>query len=73
VHPILGDGRPVRTAGAITRRANDTFEVDQDSKAYCPTFASLEAAVEALVRLGVPRERVFRRDRPPVCVPPRSR
>jgi len=74
VHPILGDGRPVRTAGAITRRPNDTFEVDQDSKSYCPTYASLDAAVEALVRLGVPRARITRSDRPPACVaPPSSR
>jgi hypothetical protein len=68
VHPILGDGRPVRTAGAITRRPDGTFEVDEDSKSYCPTFASLDAAVDALVRIGVGRGRIVRRDRAPICV-----
>jgi hypothetical protein len=71
VHPILAGGGPVRTAGGIRVEFSDKrllrVTVDQDSQAYCPTRASLTAAVQALGRIGVPRERVVIDDRPPRC------
>jgi hypothetical protein len=74
VHPILAGGEPVRTAGGITI-ARDTsgaaanVTLDQDSKAYCPTLASLDAAVRALRDLGVPANAIHKQDRPPACAP----
>lgn len=71
-HPILAGGKPVRTAGQLVvdrenGRARAT--IDQDSKAYCPTFASLERAREVLVdQLGVKGDDVVLKDRPPVCL-----
>lgn len=59
VHPILADGAPVRTAGGIVVRHDGVTVtgavLDRDSRAYCPTEASLAAAIDALVALGVPR------------------
>jgi hypothetical protein len=71
VHPVLAGGAPVRTAGGITvTRDGDAIRevvVDQDSKAYCPTRASLAAATRAVTALGLPKERVHEADRPPQC------
>lgn len=72
VHPVLGQGAPVRTAGNI-RVSRDgatltSVTVDQDSKAYCPTGDSLSAALVELARLGVPQDRLRVENRPPVCV-----
>jgi hypothetical protein len=71
VHPILAGGGPVRTAGGIrVERSGKRLArvvVDQDSQAYCPTRASLAAAVDALSGIGVPRGVVSIEDRPPRC------
>jgi hypothetical protein len=68
VHPILAGGAPVRTAGGITVEHKDgkivQVTLDQDSKSYCPTLASLDEAVAALARLGV---KAGKRDQPPPC------
>jgi hypothetical protein len=72
VHPVLGEGRAVLTAGNIRVDREDgkltRVAVDQDSKAYCPTGESVGAALEALARLGVPPERLRVENRPPACV-----
>lgn len=72
VHPVLGRGEAVLTAGNIrVEREGGTLSrvtVDQDSKAYCPTGNSLAAALTALVRLGVPANRLRVENRPPACV-----
>lgn len=74
VHPVLAHGAAVRTAGGITvERAGDAIArvtIDQDSKAYCPSRASLDAARAALGRMGLAAEQVVEVDRPPACVPP---
>jgi hypothetical protein len=71
VHPILGGGAPVRTAGGIrVERAGgkiDRVVVDQDSKAYCPTLDSLTEAVRALTAAGVAASSIAREDHPPEC------
>ena len=75
VHPLLAGGMPVRTAGYLRydRRGatatSDTVVVDQDSKAYCPTFASLGEARAAFARIGVTIGRVRIEDHPPTCAP----
>jgi hypothetical protein len=73
VHPILARGRDVRTAGGIVVEHTDgrvtRVVVDQDSKAYCPSFASLDALRERLRQLGVGRVEAV--DRVPDCAPPR--
>lgn len=72
VHPVLALGAPVRTAGGLRVEHGAgglRVTVDEDSEAYCPGFSSLSAAVEALVRLGVPGDAVVRLDRPPRCSP----
>lgn len=75
VHPILAGGGPVLTAGGITvEHAGGKLTrvtLDQDSKAYCPTLASLAAAERALERLGVPAAAIARHDQPPGCAPSR--
>jgi hypothetical protein len=72
VHPVLGRGEAVLTAGnvRVDREGGrlTRVTVDQDSKAYCPTGDSLEAALLALARLGVPRDRLRVENRPPACV-----
>ena len=68
VHPILGDGQPVRTAGMMRREDGGRIVVDQDSKSYCPTKRSLQAAVRALHAIGVGD--VVVEDHPPACVTP---
>jgi mono/diheme cytochrome c family protein len=71
VHPVLGEGGPVRTAGniRIDREGESLVRVvvDQDSKSYCPTAESLAAALEALSKLGIPGDRLRVENRPPVC------
>jgi hypothetical protein len=75
-HPILADGAPVRTAGGIRVARTDArvtkVAIDRDSMSYCPTEASLQAAVAALGALGVARDVVAIEDRPPECLPPRG-
>ena len=72
VHPVLGGGGPVRTAGGIRVDRNgpllEKVTVDQDSRAYCPTEASLSAALTELNRLGVAAEMLRVESRPPACV-----
>lgn len=68
VHPILGDGQPVRTAGMMRREPGGRIVIDQDSKSYCPTKKSLQAAVRALHAIGVAEVAV--EDHPPACVTP---
>lgn len=72
-HPVLAQGAPVFTAGGITvvhdGRTLRRVTVDQDSKSYCPTLASLATALAELARLGLGRERMATRDRPPACEP----
>jgi hypothetical protein len=71
VHPILAGGAPVATAGGIAvdhaRGAIARVTVDEDSKAYCPSFASLDAAEHALVKLGLVAALVTRVDKAPDC------
>ena len=71
VHPVLVAGGPVRTAGGIVveHAAGKVTRVtvDQDSKAYCPTLQSLDAAVAALTKLGIAAPKIARQDRPPQC------
>jgi len=72
VHPVLAAGEPVRTAGGIRVEHNGSSirkaVVDQDSKAYCPTAASLDSALTVLAGLGVPADRLRVDNRPPACV-----
>jgi len=72
VHPVLAEGRAVRTAGGLqVDRDGATLRrvtVDQDSKAYCPTGDSLAAALGELARIGVPADRLRVESRPPACV-----
>ncbi len=71
VHPILAGGAPVATAGGIRVERADgkivAVVVDQDSKAYCPDFASLSAAEAALRRLGIASRLIRREDHAPTC------
>jgi mono/diheme cytochrome c family protein len=72
VHPVLGGGGPVRTAGniRIDREGESLVRVvvDQDSKSYCPAAESLSVALEALSNLGIPGDRLRVDNRPPACV-----
>jgi hypothetical protein len=72
VHPVLGEGAPVLTAGGVrVDRADGEIRkvtVDQDSKSYCPTGESLGAALRELSRIGVPADRLRVENRPPECV-----
>jgi hypothetical protein len=74
VHPVLGEGKPVRTAGNIRvvrgTAGLSSVTVDQDSKAYCPTGDSLTAALESLARLGVPAGLLRVENRPAECAEP---
>jgi hypothetical protein len=73
VHPVLGLGAPVLTAGYL--RADhegpklDRVVIDQDSRSYCPTHESSQAAVDALRALGVPTGAIEVQDHPPKCLP----
>lgn len=72
VHPILAGGAPVLTAGGIrVERSGGKLTgviLDQNSQSYCPSYASLQAAVDALVRAGVAVSLIRREDHPPKCV-----
>lgn len=76
-HPVLAGGGSVLTAGGIVvvhdRSRVQRVTLDQDSKSYCPSLASLTTAVAELVRIGLPREQVATQDRPPVCEPSAQR
>ncbi len=56
VHPVLGDGAPVRSAGGLrVERSNGRVTrvvLDPESLAYCTTTDSLRPAVRALVAMG---------------------
>ncbi len=71
VHPVLAGGAPVRTAGGLRVDHDGSslrrVTVDQDSKAYCPTAASLSAALVELARVGVQPEVLRVENRPPAC------
>ena len=71
VHPVLAGGTPVRTAGGLRVEHDGSslrkVTVDQDSRAYCPTAASLSAALVELARVGVPAEILRVENRPPAC------
>jgi hypothetical protein len=73
VHPILAGGEPVRAAGGVVveHQAGKLVKItlDQDSKAYCPSFESLREAVRALAKLDVPEGNIERQDHPPQCAP----
>jgi hypothetical protein len=72
VHPILAGGAPVSTAGGIVvEKTPLKITLDQDSKAYCPTFESLDRAARALIAAGVPGPAIDKRNRPPDCAPPK--
>lgn len=72
VHPILGDGRPVRAAGGmrVTHAGGVVTRVllDAESYAYCTSAESLRVAVRAVVALGVDASRVEVEGRPFACV-----
>ena len=76
VHPVLVDGAPVRTAGSITvKHDGNTVTgamVDRDSRAYCPSEASVGAAIDALRALGLPRGRISVEPSAPQCDAPRG-
>ncbi|HEY7953650.1 MAG TPA: hypothetical protein VII38_00095 [Polyangia bacterium] len=71
VHPILAGGEPVLTAGGIrVERSGEKITgiiLDQNSQSYCPSFASLQAAADALARAGVAARLIRREDHPPKC------
>jgi hypothetical protein len=48
--------------GAISR-----ITLDEDSQAYCPSFASLEAAAQTLIKLGIAPSLIARTDKAPTC------
>lgn len=75
VHPTLVDGAPVRTAGYIIVKHREGVVsgvmVDRDSRAYCPSQGSLQAAISALRSLGLARDRISVDPVPPNCEPAR--
>lgn len=72
VHPVLGDGAPVRSAGGVTVTHDDgrvsRVVLDAESRAYCTTAESLRPAVRALRAMGVPAELIAVEARPFACV-----
>jgi hypothetical protein len=72
VHPVLGGGGPVRTAGGIkvVHESGSISKVvlDQDSKAYCATTDSLRAAATSLKRIGVTADSLRIENKPPKCL-----
>lgn len=74
VHPILGDGAPVWTAGGITvthaGSAVTSVVLDARSGSYCTTTESLRHAVRALRAVGVVDSAVSVMGRPLLCVEP---
>jgi hypothetical protein len=75
VHPLLVDGAPVRTAGYLSVKHSDRTVtgamVDRDSRSYCPSQQSVQAAIDALRTLGLARDRIAVDPVPPHCDPPR--
>jgi hypothetical protein len=71
VHPVLAGGAAVHTAGGLRVDHDGSslrkVTVDQDSKAYCPTAASLSAALAELTRMGVASESLRVENQPPAC------
>ena len=71
-HPILADGGPVRTAGGIRvdREGGRVLKVvvDPGSTSFCPSTGSLQAALDALIALGISPEVLRVDNKPPVCV-----
>jgi hypothetical protein len=73
VHPVLGDGQPVRGAGFLRREEGGAlWSVDRNSQAYCPPRGSEQWAVEALLRIGVRRDGIGVVQIDPDCVDPRA-
>jgi hypothetical protein len=77
-HIALANGQPVMAAGfarVLVKKkppenapeARRRFVLDQDSRAYCPTFLSLTHAKAALAKIGVPEKQVRVRNTPPDC------
>lgn len=60
VHPILADGAPVLTAGALSISMQNgvltSVTLDPESRAYCTDLGSLSAAAAALRQRGVAPE-----------------
>lgn len=67
-HPIVALGQRVTTAGGITvvhdGAAITAVTLDQDSKSYQPSFASLAAAEKYVRGVGVDRKKITKRDQP---------
>lgn len=72
VHPILGDGAPVWTAGGITVDHADgrvrSVTLDARSGSYCTATESLVHAARALRALGLADEAIAVQGRPLLCV-----
>lgn len=67
-HPIVALGQRVTTAGGITVAHDGVtmtqVTLDQDSKSYQPSFASLAAAERYLRGVGVDGNKITKRDQP---------
>jgi hypothetical protein len=73
VHPVLGEGEPVRGAGFLRRDDGGArWTIDRDSQAYCPPPGSETWAVEALLRLGISRDGIGVVQVDPECVRDRA-
>ena len=72
VHPILGDGAAVRSAGgiAVTHDHGRIVRVvlDAESRSYCTTTESLRPVVRALRSMGVEAGAIVVEGRPLACV-----
>jgi hypothetical protein len=79
VHPILGDGAAVRSAGGITVTHDHgrvtRVVLDAESRSYCTATESLRPVVRALRAMGVEAGAIVIEGRPLACVesggPPR--
>lgn len=71
VHPILGDGAPVRGAGGMTVVHVDgrvtRVVLDAESFSYCTATESLRPSVRALQAMGIPAEAIVVEARPLAC------
>ncbi len=71
-HPVLANGEPVRTAGGIRVEHQggliQKVILDPGSSSYCPSTGSLQAALDALVSLGVDAGALRVDNRPPTCL-----
>lgn len=72
VHPILGDGAPVWTAGGLTVDHADgrvrSVTLDARSGSYCTATESLVHAVRALRALGLADAAIAVQGRPLLCM-----